>query len=118
MYFGVGCPPEYFFNILHKFWPEDLFRDMKESPSDTYKNLQGSIRSRWVCSLLEFAKLVKKCCVKMAFIGSPLKVKGRNNVVWNCVLPADLKWLSDNREFCNAFRELCTYLDTSEKTCN
>jgi glycosyltransferase domain-containing protein len=115
-FFGVGCPPKYFFGVLQRLWPDDPFRDMEDS-GDISDQLKGTLRRRWegfvdgAARVLE--KAVRPAHPRSSVVRLNSEVKALGGTAWSCTLPAELRWLSGNPEFRGAYKELCAYLNTN-----
>lgn len=116
VFFGAGCPPEYFYSVLQSQWPQDRFKhDPKDD--DVFNQLKGAPRRSWRWPVRRFAKWLEEVT---SIDPSPSGVDAINRAVqqqfrtpWNCVLEPEVRWLANSDRFREAYLELCRYMDGS-----
>ena len=114
-FFGVNCPPSYFFGVLQPLWPGDAYRDMQKEVGDISDQLKTASRRRWE-NLVDGATKVMQRVVRPWHPASSVvklnsEVRQLGGIAWSCVLPAELRWLAGNAQFRRAYMELCSYLN-------
>lgn len=122
MYFSKGCPPAYFHDRLHSYWPDDGF---VKDPADLFRVLRrgttgirlGAVE-RLVMKLLRFVRRR----LKGGNSGNPADMNSDIASLdfetqkvcrskWRCHLARGFVWVAANPEFRDTYRELCAYLD-------
>ena len=109
MYFGIGCPSEYFHSVLQSKWPNDVFK----KPNIHYDNICNQLKSiRRVHREAFFERLFIWIYKKISSLYSMRDMRILNGKVqmWNCKLRPELRWLASVDVFRNAYYELCQYM--------
>lgn len=119
MYFGVGCPPEYFHSVVGDQWVNDKFQKANEF----HDNICNQLKRPWRVWLEYWIDKLAKWLPKQ--IGSVYSFRHKRNLnkivqqhtrqSWRCELRKDVRWLASVPLFQDAYVELCCYMgfDTS-----
>lgn len=114
MYFGIGCPPDYFHTSLQNYWPDERFKNINKITDNICNELKS--KPRLILELL-IAKVVfylPKLLPILYSVQSNKKlnkhIQKQTNVPWNCILPGELRWLVGVKHFQSTYKELCLYL--------
>ena len=116
VFFGTGCPPEYFYSVLQSQWPKDPFKQDPED-DDVCNQLKVAPRRSWRGPVRRFAKWLQEA----ASTDPPSSglndinhcVRRQFRTPWTCVLAPELRWLANTGRFREAYFELCRYMDGS-----
>ena len=118
MYFGLGCPPDYFISVLQKQWPNDLLQKFNPLTDDVCSELKGYFRI-WLenfidQSIIYLPKLLLSFYSfrKMHQLNKKIRRQSKNQ--WNCIPARDFRWLVSVDRFHQAYQELCFYLDQGD----
>ncbi len=117
MYFGLGCPPEYFHTMLQSKWPADLFKKPNIHRDNIYNQLKSPRQlafenriEKWITWLHN----KKSALYSNRYIKSlNSEIKKTTNISWNCVLNPELRWLAKVDIFRKSYHELCQYISLS-----
>jgi glycosyltransferase domain-containing protein len=115
MFFSEGCPPEYFYSRLQKYWPADPFK-AKLDLIGVCHDLKSTRRLTWEKAICGF---IKKLDRKIANYASPVALISlnkeaellvKNGPGWKCRLPSGFQWMASVPKFRSTFLEVCEYL--------
>lgn len=115
MYFGVGCPPEYFHSVLGVAWQSDKFQKANEFQD----NICNQLKSPWRVGIEEWVDKLTTWLPKQLGAIYLFHNKGKLNKMiqastnqsWRCELRKDVRWLASVPIFHHAYYELCSYMD-------
>lgn len=117
VFFGMGCPPEYFYSVLQPQWPNDLFRKADPDRDNICSQLKSPRRRFWENWVDKVARKIRE---SVSEVYSARDLKSLNTEVqgdpgtsspWNCALEPELRWFASVKQFRDAYHELCRYLD-------
>lgn len=123
VYFSAGCPPEYFHSVLQQYWPEDGYFEVNHV--DLFDRLRTAATEpqertatveppkRTAGRVLALAQHMRDAWSALGLARLNRNVRKACRTPWKCHLPVRLQWLAGVAEFCNAYLELCYYLDQS-----
>lgn len=119
-FFSKNCPPKYFYSRLQQFWPEDAFKDLKDSDS-VYSDLRNEGRLTWEKRLHDLMEwIVRKAAdyaprIAQRSFNKEARLLENESLGWGCKLPPDLWWMASVPKFRGASIEVCKYLGKAKQ---
>ncbi len=114
MYFGLGCPPEYFHSVLQSHWPSDSFKKAKLFSENVCNQLKSKRRVWWEGTIENIGTWLPKILLSSYSIYDVYKlnreVQKKTNMPWKGMLHRNIKWLASVDHFQKTYLELCWYL--------
>ncbi|RDI48149.1 TIGR00180 family glycosyltransferase [Aquicella lusitana] len=114
MYFGVGCPPEYFHSVLQNKWPADVYQKSNLFSENVCNHLKSTRRVWLEASIENIIKWMPKILLSYYSLWDMRKLNKKiqryTKANWKCALARELKWLAGVDSFGHAYQELCLYL--------
>lgn len=116
VYFSANCPPPYFWSILQHHWPDEPF--VKAGEQDLFETIKNRSRANSVLTHLDepreessILRWLKRRLSGPGERGLNAEAQERFDQPWKCVLPLELRWISENKDFRDRYFDLCEYLD-------
>jgi glycosyltransferase domain-containing protein len=116
VYFSANCPPPYFWSILQRHWPDEPF--IKAGERDLFETIKNRSRTNSVLTRLDEPKEESSILkwLKERFAGPGerelnAEARKRFDQPWKCVLPLELRWIAENKDFRDRYFDLCEYLN-------
>lgn len=114
MYFGLGCPPEYFHTTLQNIWPKEPYQDRTHYSHNVSNELKHPFRVQYEMFFNKFAKWLPDKISSMYRIGAinrlNRQITKQLGIQLRCQLSPDVRWLASTAQFNRAYRELCLYI--------
>lgn len=114
VYFGSGCPPEYFHTVLQSHTPTDPFKKPNMFQENICNQLKSPVRQTWEKNLDKCIAWLPK---KLSSFHSKRDTTTLNKAIqhltqinWNCALSEELRWFTSIDIFRSAYQELCQYM--------
>ena len=115
VFFGSGCPPEFFYSVLQPLWPRDPFKHLPDGDDVCNQLRRGARRRSWKGPVRRFgAWLQEFAAADPSSSGVDeinLSAREQFRTPWKCLLEPELEWLADTGRFRLAYFELCRYMD-------
>lgn len=116
VYFSANCPPPYFWSILQHHWPDEPF--VKAGEQDLFETIKSqssmSPRTSDARKRRRENRLLNWLKARLESRGEPSltsEAADRFRRPWECILPPELEWIAQNKDFRARYFDLCEYLD-------
>ncbi len=115
MYFGLGCPPEYFHTSLQTYWPNDNYQNRNHFSHNVCNELKHPFRVKYEGFSHKFAEWMPNKIASIYRLGSIYRLNRKMakqlGTRLRCQLSPEVRWLASTDKFANAYRELCRYIN-------